>query len=120
MGISGVLLIAAGIAISWAAEATARGQLGMNSLVGIRVGYVRHSPEAWLAGHQAARWPTHAAAGFFAACGILVLALDPSEETAGGIIIGGALAGLAAITVAAVKANRAAELAVVSGARPTA
>ena len=120
MGISGIVLIAAGMAISWAAEATARGKLGMNSLIGIRVGYVQHSPEAWLAGHQAARWPTHAAAGIFAVCGILVLALSPSDETAGGIIIGGSLAGLAAITVAAVKANRAAKLAVVSGARRTA
>lgn len=116
MGITGVLLIAAGMTISWAAEATARGKIGVNSLIGIRVGYVKHSPEAWRAGHRAARWPSHAAGGIFAACGILVLALDPSDETGAGIIIGGSLASLAAIIVAAVKANRAAELIVVQNA----
>ena len=114
MGISGVLLIAAGITLSWAAEATARGKIGVNSFIGIRVGYVRHSPEAWLAGHQAARWPSHTAAGIFVACGLLVLTLNPSDETAGGIILGGSVASLAAIIIAAVKANRAAELVVVS------
>lgn len=116
MGITAVLLIASGIAVSWAAEATARGTLGINSFVGIRVGYVRHSPEAWLAGHRAARWPTHAAAGIFAASGILILALSPSENTAGGIVIGGSLGALGAVVAAAVRATRAAELVVVQGA----
>lgn len=102
--------------ISWAAEATARGRLGMNSFVGIRAGYVTHSPEAWLAGHRAARWPTHAAAGIFAACGILILAMNASDETASRIAIGGSLAILATVMVAAKKATRAAELVVVQNA----
>ncbi|WP_442864143.1 SdpI family protein [Arthrobacter sp. ATA002] len=74
--------------LSWVAEATARGKLGPNSFVGIRVGYVTHSPEAWTAGHRAARWPIHGAAAIFAACGILILALDIPEEVAGRIVIG--------------------------------
>ncbi|WP_341392700.1 SdpI family protein [Arthrobacter sp. G119Y2] len=108
--------MAAGIAISWAAEATARGRLGMNPFVGIRVGYVTHSPEAWLAGHRSARWPTHAAAGIIAACGILILALNVSDETASRITIGGSLAVFAMVLFAAKKATRAAELVVVQNA----
>ena len=88
MGILGIVLILVGLVLSWAAEATARGRLGVNALVGIRVGYVTASPEAWLAGHRAGRLATHAAAAVFALAGILVLALDLSEDEAGWIIIG--------------------------------
>lgn len=116
MGIMGVLLIASGMAVSWAAEATARGKLGMNSFVGIRVGYVTHSPEAWLAGHRAARWPTHAAAGIFAACGILLLVMDVSDAMGAWITIGASLGVLGTVIAAAVRASRAAELVVVQNA----
>lgn len=109
-------MIAAGIIVSCAAEATARGRIGKNTFVGIRVGYVTHSPAAWLAGHQAARIPTHIAGAIFVAWGLLVLILDPSDEAAGGIAIGCCLAALAAIIAAAVRANRAAELVVVQNA----
>lgn len=116
MGFIGFFLIAVGMIISWAAEATARGRLGMNAFVGLRVGYVTHSPEAWLAGHRAARWPTHAAAGILAAGGILILVMNATEEAASRIAIGGSLAVLATVMVAAKKASRAAELVVVRNA----
>lgn len=113
MGMIAAVLIASGIAVSWAAEATARGKLGLNSFVGIRVGYVTHSPAAWLAGHRAARWPTHAAAGVFVISGILVLVLKPTDELSAWIAIGACLAALAGGIAAAVRASRAAELVVV-------
>lgn len=116
MGITGFILIAAGIIVSSAAEATARGRIGKNSFVGIRVGYVMHSPAAWLAGHRAARVPTHIAGAIFAAGGLLVLLVEPSDEAAAGIAVGCCLAGLAVIIAAAVRANRAAELVVVQNA----
>ncbi|MCC3271879.1 SdpI family protein [Arthrobacter zhangbolii] len=117
MGITGVLLIICGAGLSWAAEATASGRMGINSLVGIRVGYVTVSEPAWRAGHRAARPLTHAAAGVFAALGIFALVFCGAESTSGAAIISGSLLVLGLILAAAVKANRAAR-AVVLAASP--
>lgn len=69
----GVLLIAMGAALSWVAEATASGRIGMNSSVGIRTEYVTRSPEAWLAGHRAARMLINCNAIVLVLAGVLAL-----------------------------------------------
>ncbi|MDK1327393.1 SdpI family protein [Arthrobacter sp. zg-Y1143] len=108
MGFTGVLMIGCGAVLSWAAEATARGRIGINSLVGIRVGYVTASDAAWLAGHRAARVPTHAAAAVFAVLGVFALVFRGSEDVAGFAVIAGSAAVLGLVLWAAVRANRAA------------
>lgn len=116
MGITGVFGIVAGIIISAAVESAARGTTGINQWVGIRVGYVTQSPQAWKAGHRAARWPTHCGTALFAGAGILVLAVPMSDEAAGGIGIGASLVLLGMLGFGAVRANRAAAATVVQAA----
>ena len=108
MGITGVFLIVCGAVLSWAAEATARGRMGINSLIGIRVGFVTRSDAAWLAGHRAARIPTHAAAAVFAAMGVFALVFRGPEQVLGLTVIAGSLGVLGLVLAAAVRANRAA------------
>ena len=47
MGFVGIVLMLSAAAVSCAAEATARGKIGVNPFVGLRVGYVTHSSGAW-------------------------------------------------------------------------
>ena len=107
-------MIVCGAALSWAAEATARGRMGINSLVGIRVGYVTASEPAWLAGHRAARFPTHAAAAAFIASGLFSLMFRGMESIVGFAVITGSVVILGLVLWAAVRANRAACRALVS------
>lgn len=110
MGLLEIVLIVSAIAVSWTAEATARGRLGVNSAIGIRVGYVTHSDGAWLAGHRAARPLLHAASGAFALAGVLLMVLPGITEDTGAVIaVTGCLVALGFVIAAAVKAGRAAE-----------
>ena len=101
-------MIACGAVLSLVAETTARGRMGINSLVGIRVGFVTRSDAAWRAGHRAARILTHAAAAVFAAMGVLALVWRGRENVLGLIVIAGSLLVLGLVLAAAVRANRAA------------
>jgi len=113
MGLLEIVLIVSAIAVSWTAEATARGKLGVNSAVGIRVGYVAHSEEAWLAGHRAARPLLHASSAAFALAGVLSLVIPGiTDETGAVIALTGCLVALGLVIAASVKAGRAAEHAV--------
>lgn len=115
MGFVGIVLMLSAVAVSCAAEATARGKIGVNPFVGLRVGYVTHSSGAWLAGHRAARPLLHTAGAVLAASGVLLLVLPGmSDEDGGLVVIAACLAVLGIVIAAAVKANRAAELTVVS------
>ncbi|MCC3268639.1 SdpI family protein [Arthrobacter gengyunqii] len=114
MGLLEFVLIVSAVAVSWTAEATARGQLGVNSGVGIRVGYVTHSADAWLAGHRAARLLLHASSAAFAVAAVLSLMLPGiTDETGALIAIAGCLVALGLVIAASVKAGRAAERVVV-------
>lgn len=115
MGFTGIMMLMCGLGLSWAAEATARGKVGVNGLIGIRTGYVTDSPEAWLAGHQAARGLMHAAAAVFAVMGILALVFDGTEGVLAVVAIAGSLGVLALILAAASRANRAAGRVVAAG-----
>ena len=113
MGLLEIVLIVSAVAVSLTAEATARGKLGVNSAVGIRVGYVTHSDEAWLAGHRAARPLLHASSAAFALAGVLSLVLPGiTDETGAVIALTGCLIALGLVIAASVKAGRAAERAV--------
>ena len=107
MAFTGIVLIVCGAALSWAAEATARGRMGINSLVGIRIGYVTRSDAAWLAGHRAARIPTHAAAAVFMAMGVFAFVFrGPDEALPGLVLVSGSLLVLGLVLTGAVRANR--------------
>ena len=105
-----------GAGLSWAAEATASGRMGINPLVGIRVGYVTVSEPAWHAGHRAARPLTHAAAAVLAGLGVFVLVFRGPERISGLSITGGCLVVLGLILAAVVRANRAARAVVLAAA----
>ncbi|MCQ2001223.1 SdpI family protein [Arthrobacter zhaoxinii] len=115
MGFTGIVMLMCGLGLSWAAEATARGKVCVNGLIGIRTGYVTASPEAWLAGHQAARGLTHAAAAVFMVTGILTLVFDGTEGVLAVGAIAGSLGVLALILAAASRANHAAKRVVAAG-----
>ncbi|WP_104103844.1 SdpI family protein [Arthrobacter sp. 08Y14] len=104
----GIFLIAMGATLSWAAEATATGRVGMNSSIGIRVGYVTHSPEAWLEGHRAARTLIHCNAAVLVVAG--VVALFPAfADIASWIAIAASLICLGLMLPTVKRANQAAE-----------
>ena len=106
---TGVFLLGCGAVLSWAAETTARGRTGTNSLIGIRVGWVPRSDAAWLAGHRAARIPTHAAAAVFVVMGVFMLVFrGPDEAPLGLSVVAGSLLVLGLVLTGAVRANRAA------------
>ena len=88
--------------------------MGINSLVGIRVGYVTASEPAWLAGHRAARIPTHAAAAVFIGLGLFSLMFRGAQSIVGFAVITGSVVILGLVLWAAVRANRAARRALVS------
>ena len=113
MGFPGIILILSAAAVSGVSEAIVRGKIGVNHLVGLRVGYVTHSDEAWLSGHRAARPLLHASGAVLAAAGALLLV--PGMPETGGAIIGvtACLIMLGLIIAASVKASRAAEVTVV-------
>ncbi len=114
MGLLEIVLLVSAVAVSLTAEVTARGKLGVNSGIGIRVGYVTHSDEAWVAGHRAARPLLHASSAAFALAGVLSLVLPGISEGAGSVIaVSGCLVALVLVIAASVKASRAAERTVV-------
>ena len=83
--------------------------MGTNSLIGIRVGWVPSSDAAWLAGHRAARIPTHAAAAVFVVMGVFMLVFrGPDEAPLGLSVVAGSLLVLGLVLTGAVRANRAA------------
>lgn len=105
MLISVITLAIAGLLISTSAELAARGIVGPNAAVGIRIPSVTASMAAWQAGHRAARWWMHVAAVAFVATAVWVALTPEALSVAVGV---GAIAGLVAVTVAGVVAHRAA------------
>ena len=115
--ISLITLSIAALLISASAELAARGIVGPNAGAGIRIPSVMASRAAWQAGHRAARWWMHLAALCFAVMAISITVAPETMNVAVGI---GVLAGLAAVTVAAVVAHRAAIRTTAVGARDAA
>lgn len=71
MVVSGIVMILAAIVVAITAEGCASGKIRMNGAIGIRIGSVMASQEAWLAGHKAARVQLLLAAGALFIGGLL-------------------------------------------------
>lgn len=106
MEIAGIVLVLTGILIVGAAEATARGRLGINGMIGIRFGALLMSDRAWHLGHRAARLPLDLAGAVLAVAGVLVLILPISDGAIGALVLASAVVTLALLIVGAVIANR--------------
>lgn len=110
----GIVLVLVAVVLSWTVEAAARGRVGVNPLIGIRVGDVTASPEAWRAGHRAARPLTHTASAVAAGTGVLISLPSVSENAAGWSVIAACLLILGLVVAGAMKANRAARDAILA------
>jgi uncharacterized membrane protein len=108
MILAGWILLLAGLLIVFASESAARGHLGLNSIVGLRFGYILVSDEAWLAGHRAARIVLDIAGSIFVVTGVLVLMLPLPENTMGAIVLASAVGVVLLVVVAGIIGNRAA------------
>jgi hypothetical protein len=106
MEIAGIVLVLAGLVIVVAAEATARGRLGINGLIGIRFGALLMSDRAWHLGHRAARVPLDLAGAVLVVAGVLVLSLPVSDEAVGALVLTSSVVTIALIVLGAVIANR--------------
>ncbi len=104
----GLLMIGSGALLAWIAVRTADGRIGRNYLAGMRIPSTMASDEAWLAGHQAARSATLAAAGASAAAGVICL-FRPSNALAMTSILVGCGLMVALVGLGAFQANRAAQ-----------
>jgi hypothetical protein len=106
MDIAGIVIVLAGIIVVGAAEATARGRLGINGLVGIRFGALLMSDRAWHLGHRAARVPLDFAGAVLVLAGVLVLTLPISDEAAGTLVLISSVVTIALLVLGAVIASR--------------
>jgi hypothetical protein len=79
MAILGYLLLLFAVLIPAVNEASARGKLGVNPLIGIRFASVKLSGDAWKVGHAAARVPMVLAGVVFAVAGVYVL-INPIRQ----------------------------------------
>ena len=103
------LVILGSIVVVASIEAAARGRLGVNSLIGIRIPSVMSSDEAWRRGHGAARIPVWIGACAAMVAGLVSLAIDEGARGAAvsvgstllliGVTTGGFFASRAAATV---------------------
>ncbi|MCD9198348.1 SdpI family protein [Aeromicrobium wangtongii] len=102
-------LVAVSLLLGWLAQASARDGLDRNALIGIRTKATMASDEAWYAGHRAAVSAVRAAAWICAAAGLVagVLAIV-GTRLAVVVVIAGYAALLGLMTLAAIRAGRAA------------
>ncbi|QNE37378.1 SdpI family protein [Leifsonia shinshuensis] len=101
-----LIVIASSLAAIVSIEAAARGRLGINSLIGLRVSSVMSSDEAWQRGHAAARVPVWIGASGAVAGSLISIVLPESARGVGqtasttilllGVIVGGIIASRAA------------------------
>ncbi len=103
----GFVMIVSGLLVAWIAVRAANGRLGRNHLAGMRMQSTMSSDDAWLAGHQAARSATLAAAGASILSGVIVL-FRPSNALGMTTILVGCGLLVALVGVGAFRANRAA------------
>jgi len=104
-----LIVIASSLAATVSIEAAARGHLGINSLIGLRVSSVMSSDEAWQRGHAAARVPVWIGAGGAVAGSLISIVLPESVRGVGktasttilllGVVVGGVIASRAARAV---------------------
>jgi uncharacterized membrane protein len=106
MEIAGIVLVIAGLVIVVAAEATARGPLGINGMIGIRFGALLMSDRAWHLGHRAARVPLDLAGVVLVVSGVLVLTLPISDEAVGTLVLTSSVVTIALVVLGAVIASR--------------
>jgi hypothetical protein len=114
MILAGWVLLLAGILIVLGSESAARGHLGVNSIVGLRLGYLMVSDQAWLAGHRAARIVLDIAGSIFFLTGALVLTVPLPESVMGTIVLVSAVVVVLLVVVAGIIANRAARTVVLA------
>lgn len=103
------IIILASAAAAVSIEAAARGRLGVNSLIGLRISSVMSSDEAWQRGHAAARIPVWLASGGATVAAIVSIALPVGAREIAqtistvilllGVTIGGIIAHRVARTV---------------------
>lgn len=86
-----VVLLAAGIGVSWVAQAAATGRLKRNSLAGIRLPTTMASDEAWRAAHVRARPPMLCAGVVSVAAAVLALLPLPTPVVNIGIVVAAAI-----------------------------
>lgn len=104
-----LVVIASSLAAIVSIEAAARGRLGINSLIGLRVSSVMSSDEAWQRGHAAARIPVWIGAGGAVVGSVISIVLPESVRSEGqtastvvlvlGVVVGGIFASRAARAV---------------------
>jgi len=117
MVIVGIVPLLASILLIWSVEAAARGRLGRNGWIGLRFGALMDSETAWRSGHAAARLPMWAGCLALAAGGVLAIALPVDDAVRGNIILASFCILFAALAIAALLGNRAAQGAHHLGAR---
>jgi hypothetical protein len=105
---SGIALFASAVVIAVVAELTARGKLSVNGGAGLRIPSVMASPEAWLAGHRAARVWLHLSAASLAVPALLCV-MGPSEVANIALLIGMVVA-VVLLLIGTMRAHRAASL----------
>ncbi|QIZ99356.1 SdpI family protein [Leifsonia sp. PS1209] len=104
-----VIIILGSVVVVVSIEAAARGRLGINSLVGLRVPSVMSSDEAWRRGHAAARIPVWIGASGATVGALVSLALSEGARSIAettstaillvGVIVGGVVASQTAKSV---------------------
>lgn len=109
--VSVVILLAVTVLVAGSTYGCATGRIGVNPLVGIRIGYVRASDKAWRVGHRAAL--PLVLVGAVLSAGLALASLFPVSETARNVLILASACVLVLFAViASVPANRAAMLVV--------
>lgn len=109
--VSVVILLAVTVLVAGTTYGCATGRIGVNPLVGIRIGYVRASDHAWRVGHRAAL--PLVLVGTALSAGLAVASLFPvGETTRNMLILVSTCVLLLFVIIASVPANRAAMLVV--------
>lgn len=108
MLVAGLVLALVAVLVVFVSEATARGNLGINGMLGLRFGAMMTSEAAWQAGHRAARVPLDIGGALLFVAGILVMALPLSDDALGSVVLGAVGVLVLLVAVGAVRASRAA------------
>ena len=89
MALASWALIVGAFALVFIALRARAGRLGRQSVVGLRTKTTMASDEAWSAAHHVV-WPwLIVAASIMVASAVLVLAVEPTEDTSAAILLGG-------------------------------
>lgn len=111
MTMAGIVMILAAALFVIVVEAAARGNLGINPMMGYRFGPLMTAESAWAAGHKAARIPTCAAGAVLLIGGALIALVPMGEDRGGTIVLGSFVIVAVLVAIAAWLAYRAAALA---------